>query len=299
MKVSYLTNTLRKLLVPNAYRCPNCGESRSVVIERKYVVTSLRRCAGCNLMFRAPADSPAENKQYYSEAYSQGFTTEMPDDETLKSLMQSMFRNTERDYGAYLSILEMLGCHADQSMIDFGCSWGYGSYQLQQADYDVHSYEISAPRARYAEEKLGVRLIPDFDAWSQSSGAACSFDVFFSAHVLEHVPSPGKVIRAAFRVLKPGGLFVAFHPNGSAACRAAEAHWSQWWGEVHPNMIDDVFYDDALAEYPRLYGSSPGEITSTQRDLLMNADRALVIRSDNLSRGEMFVAARKLPVVPG
>jgi SAM-dependent methyltransferase len=41
---------------------------------------------------------------------------------------------------------------------------------------------------------------------------ADSFDVFFSAHVLEHVPSVDKAIHQVARILRPGGILVSTYP---------------------------------------------------------------------------------------
>ena len=159
-KLPYLIRSLRKIFVRRAGACPNCGETRSVTVERKYLVTSLRRCARCLLMFRTPTDSPSESARFYERDYQQGFTTHMPDDEGLKQLTGTEFRGSKKDYSYYLSVLDMLGCRAGQCVVDFGCSWGYGSHQLAHAGYDVSSFEISPSRARYAERKLGARLWP-------------------------------------------------------------------------------------------------------------------------------------------
>ncbi len=51
------------------------------------------------------------------------------------------------------------------------------------------------------------------------------FDVFFSSHVLEHVPDLRKVFEYAASVLRRGGIFVAFTPNGSTtACCATPSN---------------------------------------------------------------------------
>jgi cyclopropane fatty-acyl-phospholipid synthase-like methyltransferase len=44
-------------------------------------------------------------------------------------------------------------------VLDFGASWGYVSYQLAAAGYDVYSYELSKVRGGYAKKHLGVRMI--------------------------------------------------------------------------------------------------------------------------------------------
>ncbi|WP_363349449.1 class I SAM-dependent methyltransferase [Methylocystis echinoides] len=292
-KLTYFARSALKLSKSEQYHCPNCGCKGSKLVERKYFITALRRCDECKLMFRTPTDSPQESAAFYNDLYEQGFTTGMPTDQELSTYKASNFKESDRDYEIYLSVLAMLGCSPGQKLFDFGCSWGYGSYQLSLAGYDVTATEISLTRRKFAAEKLGVRVNSDFEGWSRRPENLSSFDVFFSSHVLEHVPSPSNVIDAAFRILKPGGLFVAFHPNGSEPCRATHPTWSRLWGEVHPNMIDDIYYDNVLGKYSRIYGSTPSTITSEQRDFLFKSSRPGVLRTNNLEGSEMFVAARK------
>ena len=49
-------------------------------------------------------------------------------------------------------------------LLDFGCSWGYGSFQLKKQGYKVYSYEISKPRSNYAKTKLNIKII---DNWAR------------------------------------------------------------------------------------------------------------------------------------
>jgi 2-polyprenyl-3-methyl-5-hydroxy-6-metoxy-1,4-benzoquinol methylase len=84
------------------------------------------------------------------------------------------------------------------------------------------------------------------------------FDIFFSSHVLEHVPSVREAIDFGFRILKPGGIFVAVTPNGSAEFRKNHpSAWHKLWGLVHPNFLDDIFYRSIFADNPIFLSSDP------------------------------------------
>jgi 2-polyprenyl-3-methyl-5-hydroxy-6-metoxy-1,4-benzoquinol methylase len=237
-KIKYLLRCIRHLPDPRRHYCPSCGAKKNILIARKNIVTALRRCSACSLQFRTPTTSPAENEAYYQAEYSQGSTTDVPDEDELEQLKHSKFIGTERDFTNYLTVLDDLGVHSRAVLFDFGASWGYGSWQLQQAGYFVTGYEISRARANYATRALGVPMVSD-----PEDIPAQSLDVFFSAHVLEHVPSIRDVTNLAGRKLKPGGLFIAFTPNGDAQYRqAAPDRWRKLWGEVHPNFLDSEFY---------------------------------------------------------
>lgn len=288
-KLAYLMRSVRFSMDRERQACPNCGGDSSFVVERKWAVTALRRCAECLVLYRAPVDAPEEAASFYNEHYTQGFTTDLPSADDLQRLIQSNWAG-EKDYSYYIGVLAALGLKPRAALFDFGCSWGYGSHQFRKAGYRVLSYEISRQRGAYGAANLGVELVEDFEAWAAS--ASHSMDAFFSAHVLEHVPSPSKIVGLARQVLKPGGLFVAFFPNGSAPARATVPAWSKLWGEVHPNFLDDCFFNREIADRPRLFGSSPIEIDARHADWLTHADLPAAQYLNDLRGDEMFVAFR-------
>jgi 2-polyprenyl-3-methyl-5-hydroxy-6-metoxy-1,4-benzoquinol methylase len=284
-KLAYLRRSLATQLSPTRFNCPNCGSVRNSVTDRKFVITQLRRCDACRMLFRTPTDDPAANATFYETEYAQGFTTDLPSDEALTELKRTSFGGTEKSYSYYIGVLSALGLKPRNKVFDFGCSWGYGSYQFEQAGFEVTSFEVATTRRRYAKEKLGVSTVDDMDR--VAADHAQSFDCFFSAHVLEHVPSPARAFDYGMRLLKPGGLFVSFTPNGSDQHRAASSQWSKLWGEVHPTFIEDVFLDHSFSQLPRAVGSSPVESPSLPQ-------QAELRKLDDLSRTELFFVARKV-----
>jgi SAM-dependent methyltransferase len=91
------------------------------------------------------------------------------------------------------------------------------------------------------------------------------FDAFFSSHVLEHLNSPRKAIRLACQLLKPGGLFLAFTPNGSLVRAGSLQHGHAYrssWGLVHPTLPDEVFYSAEFAGHPMLCCSDPYDLNA-------------------------------------
>jgi SAM-dependent methyltransferase len=191
----------------------------------------------------------------------------MPDDAALRHLMATGFRGSGGEYTNYLAVLEGLGCMPGQRLFDFGCSWGYGSYQLAQAGYKVEAFEISAPRAAFARDKLGVRILAPDQAPDNR------YDVFFSCHVIEHVPSVEDMITLGMRVLKPGGLFIAFTSNGGDVRRRDEYPlWHRSWGFVHPQLLDHMFIVRRFAGHSHVIATSPyplGELHKFPADRLV------------------------------
>lgn len=287
-KRGYLWRCLARALLPAAYRCPNCGGRASAVVDRKYLLTQLRRCGVCRLQYRVPTDRPGSNARYYEAEYDWGFTTTMPDEARLARLVRDDFAGSERDYAARIGLLRRFGLpESGRWLFDYGCSWGYGSYQLMRAGFDVTAFEIAPTRRRFARDKLGVNTVDDMDATVADPAHQGRYDCVFACHVVEHVPRPTRLFRHAWALLSPGGLFVSLTPNGAAACRRVHPRWSQLWGEVHPAFIDDVFLDTQFAGVPRVLashavkGSADLPATGERRDL------------DDLDGDELIFVARK------
>lgn len=288
-----LTSTLR--YARQAGRgCPNCGLPDNPVEDRKALVTQLRRCQGCQLLYRTPTDDPKDNARYYEEEYVSGAATSMPSSTELEQLKRTNFANSRKDFQPHIRALGLCGLPLrGAQLFEFGCSWGYASYQLERAGFEVTAYEVAPTRRRYAAERMGITTVDDFDALEVAEAYQCKFDCFFSCHVLEHVPFPSRVIRLARRLLKPGGVFISFTPNGSTQRRACDYTWHQNWGQVHPNFLDDAFLNREFQDWPRVFASGEFHAPLASIDAVNFPATATRIDLDSLSRPELVFAARK------
>lgn len=232
----YLRLCAIKSILNRGFHCPSCGGKGGPALDRKWLVTSFRRCNDCALLFRTPTTTEEENEKFYQSDYEESTTTDLPSNADLEALKKENFASLSTSYLGYIEVIRALGGKPGGRVVDFGCSWGYGSHQLLQAGFSVEAFEISKPRATYAREKLNIATVDQADIRPESC------DVFLSGHVIEHVPSVESMITLGERALRPGGLFIAFTPNGSLTLRVRNPKgWHQSWGGVHPQLIDDVF----------------------------------------------------------
>lgn len=279
-KLGYFFKSATKMLLGQPRKCPNCGHEQSICVQKKALVTELRRCSQCQILYRYPVDDVAEAAAFYQKAYSQGYTTDCPNSETLKKLLDTAFAGSERDYKRHLELLNCLKLTTGSKLIDYGCSWGYGSWQFKHFGYDVQAFEISEPRAAYAHHKLGVKVT------GNKSDLKGPVQVFFSSHVLEHVPSVSAVIKTAGTLLDTNSLFIAITPNGSAAfANRQPKKYRQLWGQVHPNFLDEKFYAQEFKNQPYFISSTPFNLNS-----LKNWDRKTQI-IDRTDGDELLVVA--------
>lgn len=256
-RTKYYAASIGKYPFQRYFACPACGCQQSTVVDRKYLVTTLARCGGCEILFRQPITTQEEADDFYRD----GYTTENTDAPfaiangepwTVESV------RAYRDASEYVRVLEGLGLAPGASVLDYGCSWGYVSVQVRAAGFRVTAYEISPVNRRIAHERLGLPVIDDFDAFAADPGNHDTFDVFFSSHVLEHVPSVTGFIAKAMKLVKPGGVFVAFVPNGSEEFMDANRwRWRRLWGEVHPLFLDARFFKRLFPSEPMLLGATP------------------------------------------
>ena len=246
-RINYLISSLIKLIFRQGLKCHYCKSSDYKVISKKYMVTFLVRCENCKFLYRIPTTTYKENKKFYQKNYSGGgqsmkfdkkkFTTNLPSESELKNLIKTNFANSEKDYTKYTDILKIIKNSRNLKLFDYGCSWGYGSYQIQKSGFEVSSFEISDIRAEFAQKELGINIIKDIENVKSND-----YDIFFSSHVLEHLPNINQTIEFGFRILKKDGLFIAFTPNGSKEHKKINKNWDKLWGLNHPNFLDEIFY---------------------------------------------------------
>jgi hypothetical protein len=130
-----------------------------------------------------------------------------------------------------------MGMSDGDGILDFGCSWGYGSWQFAAAGFRVFSYEISKPRAEYARRKMGCQMVDSLDGFREP------IRCFFSAHVIEHLPRPDLVWETGNRLLGNDGAIVCICPNGDPEREqtVGTGSYDQLWGKVHPLLITPRF----------------------------------------------------------
>lgn len=284
-KLKYFTTCLKKHFARTGFSCPSCGCNVSEMVDRKYLVSSLHRCNQCQLLFRVPTTTADENKSFYQISYKQGYTTDMPGDNELTAYLNKAFLGTERDYSTYINIVQKANGTNGKKVFDFGCSWGYGSWQFMQNGFDVESFEISVARAEFAKNKLGIKV------HTTLSTVKDKFDIVFSSHVLEHVPSVQETIAFSFSILKPGGIFVAVTPNGSTDFRKkSHVAWHKLWGMVHPNFLDVNFYKSFFSESPIFLTSNPYPMQKIEVWGITQSERFI---SEKLCGEELLMIVKK------
>jgi len=96
-------------------------------------------------------------------------------------------------------------------ILDFGCAEGLFVAHARDSGWDSYGVEMSSWAADRGRQRFGVRIFE-----TQLADAPIpqgSLDVVHTNHVLEHLPDPVGVMRAAYTLLRPGGMLVAEVPQ--------------------------------------------------------------------------------------
>ena len=106
-------------------------------------------------------------------------------------------------------IASLLRHHPYRTLLDVGCGTGFLLELLSaQRSAEYHGLDLSEEMLRMAEKKQipGV----SFTAGSAEAlpFASETFDVVTCSQSFHHYPHPEKAMAEAFRVLKPGGLYI-------------------------------------------------------------------------------------------
>lgn len=284
-KYQYLFDCARRYFSP--VHCPSCGAKNFDLVDRKYVVSRLFECRQCQLYYRHPLESVASNKDFYQLQYAQndGVTTFLPEDGSdLEAIKKKILSDSAHPKNArrIKDILEILNpTPTALSVVDYGASWGYITWQLQSYGYRMQSYEISVSRAQYGNQHLGL------DIQTREENLTPGNDVFFSSHVIEHVPSVAAMLRLAADLIHHEGFVITLCPNGSPQYRQKDpGGFHNCWGQVHPNYLNASFFEKYYAGQPLFLSSTP---------LDMSALRGWDKRSHcigDLSGEELLVVAR-------
>ncbi len=179
-----------------AVGCPVCPAAPVRTVEAVEPPYRVLRCQGCGLVYVDPAPAAASLSQHYSRDYYVEWVTSQ----------------ANKRCHMWASRLEAIARVTPVGrLLDVGCGDGVFLRLAQSNGWQVDGSEISAWAAEHASRNLG-RPVFCGEVWDAGFPAG-SFDVVTLWHVLEHTPSPLRVLEEVRRVLKPAGQLVVAVPN--------------------------------------------------------------------------------------
>jgi 2-polyprenyl-3-methyl-5-hydroxy-6-metoxy-1,4-benzoquinol methylase len=172
------------------HQCPLCFHSSSSM----YFEPDIHRCNSCGVSYRNPRPTLQAIKESLDE--SPAYARWQTEDKVRNSL--------------WAKRLHLVNRYVDGGkLLDVGTGDGK-FFEFAEKSFDVVGTEISKAALQYVASRSLNVLFGDLDELGLASS---SFDAITMWHVLEHFTEPGRYLRRAVDLLKPGGaLFIAV-PN--------------------------------------------------------------------------------------
>lgn len=100
-------------------------------------------------------------------------------------------------------------------LLEIGPAFGVFAFQCKEAGYKVSAIEMDERCCSYLREQVGIEAVQS-EVPHEAMAQFTNQDVVALWHVIEHLPDPWSVVRAAAHSLAPGGVLVIASPNPSA-----------------------------------------------------------------------------------
>lgn len=203
--------------------CDFCGSDAFVVLFEKDGFRHVK-CSNCDLVYVNPRlKNPLEHQEafYDNLVASSGNYSDQAHHDYIGSRRRRLFHEAAM-YQPY---------NLNGRILDIGC--GFGGFLKGAAEQGwkyPEGIEIASQPAEYTSRFFPVKTTP----FEETEYSDYSFDVIRLNNVIEHVPSPKALIKAAYRNLRSGGLFVISTPNfASLSVSLCRERWQYIGGDDH------------------------------------------------------------------
>ena len=251
-RIVYALQLLYARLFGPAPKCPYCGATQYRHLGDKFILLAAKQCDFCRLIFRWPIESEDVTKRYYDRLFKDswedttGIRTEIESGK-MEQFIAAKFQGVKYDYYHKLKIVrELTGGTARGKFLDFGCGWGYITFQARELGWDAEGFDVNGEYLTFARENLGITIHTDSEFVTNPAHYK-RYDVVFAHHVLEHLVTPRQTLDTLYQLLKPGGWLVLVVPN--AAGDAWHHNAAQTLGQNHISAFTPEWFRDNLPKH--------------------------------------------------
>lgn len=158
---------------------------------------------------------------------------------------------------------------APRDVLDLGCTVGHNTdaWKLAYPEATVTGIDVAAPCLRYAHARAGAQGVAVHFKQMNATDLAFddeSFDVVFSSMFLHELPRRDvrAVFDEAYRVLRPGGLFLNMELPPNDALEPYDAFYLDWDAYYNNEPYYKQYRDLDLDELRRSAGFAPENFVS-------------------------------------
>jgi ubiquinone biosynthesis O-methyltransferase len=204
--------------MPNLRKCPICSSGEAESLYKNYpgfiegAEYEIFSCKKCNTNFiLAEEIKSALYEIIYSEKNTIGY------DRYLNYAKEIVKRPNPLKYLAesestYYPVYKFLKGKTGLSILEIGCGYGYLTYAITKAGFNVKGIDISESAIAFAKKNLGMNyFVSDLKTFSDITKE--KFDLIISTEVIEHLTDQVDFIRNCKTLLNPGGKILITTPN--------------------------------------------------------------------------------------
>jgi 2-polyprenyl-3-methyl-5-hydroxy-6-metoxy-1,4-benzoquinol methylase len=266
----------------------------------------------CGTLWLDPMPEEADLHKLYANYYTHKTTSSLPSGKPLRALMgrvraaylyahfgyapaSSSWLTKLLGLAAYLNpawkdSLEASVFHLNAKpggrLLEIGCGGGAGLESMQKIGWRVTGLDFDEGAVNNARNKgLDVRL----GQLSAQAFADENFDAVVMSHVIEHVPSPDKLLAECRRILKKEGILVVLTPNADSPLHI---HYGLNWRGLEAPRHLQIFTPRSLANMAKSTGYSVVETFTS-----MNGFVYQYLASEELSAGEKHAMGGHVAIV--
>jgi 2-polyprenyl-3-methyl-5-hydroxy-6-metoxy-1,4-benzoquinol methylase len=186
------------------------GTDRSGAATGKWFLVV--QCQDCGLCFTNPRPSRRSMAQFYSMDYPPHQAIHGAEKRLhLAEKRPSVRHHPWARLWASPDCRKVMPLHGEGRLLDFGCGTGSYLWRMHRQGWKVMGVDQSAAATEYVRHELGLpALVGSLPHEDLQPGC---FDVVTMWQSLEHVHRPMEVLRAARRLLAPGGKLIVAVPN--------------------------------------------------------------------------------------
>ena len=132
--------------------------------------------------------------------------------------LKVVYDNDVRPYTDYPSqlvryLFHRFNMHQDMKILEPGCGRGEFLREFKKLGMDAVGLDISEETKNLLSQDDIELLVSDVETEKGLPFPDSSFDVIYNKSFMEHLISPDKFLREAYRALKPGGMILCLIPD--------------------------------------------------------------------------------------
>lgn len=207
----------------SAQVCPVCASSRVGAfmtatdnghLRRRDITLPVDRCRSCDVFFLNPPPPAEIGREYFAEAYSAQNGGNVYYDDAFKARVSDVRLDLINKYRQGVGTL-----------VDVGCGKAQFVHAARQRGWDAWGVELDAGACAYANRQFGLNTV--LNGSLDHAALPDEVDVVTLWDVIEHVPDPVAVLRAAAGRLATDGLIVVRTAN--IRSWSFDRHRERWW----------------------------------------------------------------------